>query len=181
MNPVMYDKNITGDDPYYWVFSEISSDKWVNMTVIVPGKDGELPKTFGHYHTTPVKETYKLIHGEGVLLLQKKSEKDGKWDKNRVEEVYWVLFKPGDELIITPEWGHSWSNLGNTPLVTFDDWDHGHSPDDYKPIEELEGMCFYLVRNGEDIKSIPNKNYIDLPEPKWITAKEFNELNKLRD
>jgi len=176
--PVLMVKNSEGPDPAYWVFEGITNHQWENMTVIVAGSfNGEFPKTFGHYHTAKVDETYKLVHGSGVLMLQKKHYEKGRWVPEIIDEIYLVEFEPEDEILITPEWGHAWANVGNTPLITFDNWRSGHSPDDYKPIEKLQGLAYYLVDEGGNITAKPNPNYKQTPEPKHITAKEFGTLH----
>ncbi len=179
--PVLMDENASGPNPVYWVFSDVSRGRWANVTLITPGlytsaalsAGGEFPKTFGHYHGTKVDETYHLIEGEGVLQLQKKYIENGKWIKDRVEKVYLIKAKPGDEILITPEWGHSWSNVGEGPLISFDDWRSGHKISDYEDIKSLQGLSFYLVKEEGKIKAIKNPNYKDLPEPIWISASEF--------
>ncbi len=201
---VLMDRSATGPDPVYWVFSEISDssslkgpapqdDKkvWANVTLITPGlytsagstilttsplsAGGEFPKTFGHYHGTNVNETYFLVAGKGVLQLQSKFIENGQWIKIKVRKVYLIKADPGDEILITPEWGHSWSNVGDLPLISFDNWTLGHSPSDYEDIKALQGLAYYLTKDNGEIKTIPNPRYKDLPEPIWITAKEFAE------
>lgn len=164
---VLKDSTSSGPDPVYWVFGEISEEKWANLTVITPGNyNGEFPKTFGHYHPENAPdETYQLIDGQGVLIMQKKD----------LSEVYLIKAKPGDEIIITPEYGHSWSNLGKKPLISYDDWRSGHQPSDYADIARLHGMAYYLIEEGGEVKAVPNPNYKDLPEPIWVTSKEFSE------
>lgn len=186
LKPVLKDPNSFGPDPVYWVFSEVTegrpeqsegSKSWANVTVIAPGKIGEeYPKTFGHYHGTDVDEVYHLIEGEGVLLLQKKFiDENGNWIKEKVEEVVLIKAKPGDEVVITPEWGHSWSNIGKGPLLSFDNWRAGHSPTDYSDIEALQGLAYYLVEEAGKVTAVANPNYIDLPGPKWMSAEEFTK------
>ncbi|MBI3485386.1 hypothetical protein HY025_00415 [Candidatus Daviesbacteria bacterium] len=183
--PVLKDPDASGPDPVYWVFPEISDpsatpqdDKaWANMTVIVPGRYGnEYPKTFGHYHGTNVNETYHLVEGEGVLVMQKRILKDDNIVEDQVEEVYLIKAKPGDEILITPEWGHSWSNVGKLPLISFDDWRSGHKPSDYEIIKNMQGMAYYLVDENGEVKAVANPKYENLPEAKWITAEEFKKL-----
>jgi len=180
MTPVLADPNISKDknkdDVVYWVFSDISKT-WENLTLISPGDyNGEFPKTFGHYHSSPVTEKYKLISGEGILLMQKRKFIDDDWVSDRLEKIYFVEFLPGEEIEITQEWGHSWINIGNEPLITMDDWKEGHSPDDYKPIEEQGGMGYFFIKKDNRAQFLPNPKYKDLPKPEWITAKEFNEI-----
>lgn len=177
LKPVLRDSGESGPDPVYWVFSEISeNDKWANITVIAPGSfGGEYPKTFGHYNGPQINETYKVIEGEGVLLLQKRKLIDGQAVDGKIEEVLLIKAKPGEEIVITPEWGHSWSNVGEYPLLTFDTWRQSHSPDEYQHVEKLQGMAYYLVFEGQEVKPVPNPNYEDLPEPVWISAEEFGE------
>ncbi len=179
MSPVLMNKSISGKDSVYWVFSNVSK-KWENMTVIAPGSnDGEFPKTYGHYHTgSNATERYKLLSGQGILLMQKRKFIDDDWNPEIIERIYLVEFIPGDEIDITVEWGHSWSNIGTEPLVTLDNWKEGHTPDDYKPIEKLGGMSYFLMKKDGGAEFIPNRNYKDLPKPEWISAFDFNKLNQ---
>lgn len=168
-----------GADPVYWVFKGVTEEQWENCTIIVSGKLGsEYPKTFGHYHPQGVPiEIYHLIEGEGVLQMQKKKIVNGELQADEVEEVYLVKAKPGDEIAITPDWGHSWSNVGSGPLISFDNWRTGHTPSDYEPIEKMKGLAYYLIEENGEVKAVPNPEYKNLPEAKWITASDFAKLN----
>lgn len=166
--------------PVYWVFSEVVDPEpvegWANVTVIAPGKLGqEYPKTFGHYHPDDAPdEIYHLIEGEGVLILQKKYiDEVGQWQQDKVAEVVLIKARAGDEIVIKKEYGHSWSNIGDGPLISFDNWRSGHTTADYEVIEKMQGMAYYLIEEGGETKAIPNPNYTNLPEPKWVTAEEF--------
>lgn len=177
--PVLKDPNSSGPDPVYWVFSEVSDSTWANITIITPGfYGGEYPKTFGHYHGVDVDETYHLIEGDGILQLQKKKMVGGKWIENEVEEVFLIRGKPGEDLLITSEYGHSWSNVGKGPLISFDDWKSGHAPSDYEVIQKFQGLAYYLVEENREIKAVPNPKYNNLPEPKWISAAEWATRHK---
>lgn len=173
---VLMDPKADGPETAYWVFSQLSHDKWENMTVINSGRYGkEFPKTYGHYHPVKVLETYKLIHGEGVLQLQKKHFENDVWVPEIVDEVFLVKFGQDDEVGIIPDdYGHSWSNTGGSPLISLDDWRSGHSPYDYDNIQKLKGLCYYLTDMGGKIELVPNPNYKDHPEPKWVTPEELN-------
>ena len=182
MVSVLTDQNLKEHNPesaVYWVFSEVSK-LWENMTVISPGSyNGEFPKTFGHYHSTNVTEKYKLLSGRGILLLQKRKFNDDDWITDELEKIYFVELIPGDEVDISQEWGHSWSNIGNEPLVTLDNWKEGHTPDDYEPIEKMGGMGYFLIHNNGGAEFKPNPRYKDMPNPEWITLEDFKKLNVL--
>lgn len=174
--PVLKDPMSSGPDPVYWVFSELTqTERWANLTIIAPGLyNGEYPKTFGHYHGTDVPETYHLIEGEGILMMQKKHlDENGNHVPEMVDEVVLIKAKAGDEILITPEWGHSWSNIGKYPLLSFDDWRSGHDPSDYETIKNLQGLAYYLVEEEGKVTPVPNSNYKNLPEPQWMTAQQF--------
>lgn len=172
---VLKDPGSTGPDPAYWVFSEVSEGKWANITIWAPGRyNGEYTKTFGHYHPeNAANETYRVIEGKGILQLQKKHLENGTWTPEKVDEVFLIKAETGDEIIIPFEYGHCWSNIGDGPLLTFDNWTSGHTPADYEPVEKLQGLAYYLIEEQEEIKAIPNSKYKDLPEPVWLTAEEF--------
>lgn len=183
MGPVLADPNINDESdsskPIYWVFSNVSK-LWENMTVISPGSiNKEFNKTFGHYHSSPVTEKYKLISGKGILLLQKRKFADDDWINDQIEKIYFVEFVPGDEIDISQEWGHSWSNIGSDPLVTLDNWKEGHVPDDYTPVEKMGGLGYFLMQKDGGANFVPNPKYKDLPKPEWLSARDFNKLSDL--
>lgn len=175
LRSVLKEPLASGPDPVYWVFSEISTrTKLANLTVIAPGRfNGEYPKTFGHYHHNPATEIYHQVYGEGILLLQKKHLENGVWRPEKVEEVLLVTIKPGDEVTIKPEYGHSWSNVGDGPLLLYDNWSVGHWPADYEMIQKLHGLAYFLLEENGEPTAIPNPLYQNLPEPVWLTAQEF--------
>jgi len=167
------DASSSGPDPVYEVFTDINQPSWVNQTVIYPGKLGqEYPKTFGHYHGVKVDEIYHLVEGEGVLILQ--TGRTTNDERRTTDKVVLIKMKPGDEIKITPEWGHAWSNTGQTSLVAYDNWSAGHTEADYQEIKNLHGMAYYLIEQDKQVHVVKNPHYQNLPEAVWMTAAEFN-------
>lgn len=164
MRGVLIDSDVTsGPDPVYQVFTELNDHFWINKTVIAPGKLGaEFTKTMGHYHQVKVDEIYYVAAGKGVIILQSD------------EKFFLVKAGVGDKVVIKPEFGHSWSNVGDTELVLFDNWQVPHSPTDYAWVEIEHGMGYFLVEEKNEIKLLPNPKYVKLPSPVWLTAEEFS-------
>lgn len=177
ITPVLMDPEAKGPDPVYYMFYDVSPKSWANITVMTPGQYGsEFPKTFGHYHGTTSLETYHVISGSGILQLQKKFMEQKMWVPERVEEVFLVTVNPGEEIVIRPEYGHSWSNVGEMPFITYDNWRDGHQPADYVMVERQQGLAYYLTRDESGkVKAVANPKYQQLPEPIWLTAAEFKE------
>lgn len=164
LKDVLKNVNSIGVDPVYWVFSGVSKNKWENITVLAPGNIGEeFTKTYGHYHSTDVNETYKVLSGEGLLILQKKHFENGVFIPEIIDEVKIIKGSAGDEFVITPEYGHSWSNISDEPLVTLDDWRWGHKPEDYEYMKNFQGMCYYVIKNGDSFQLIKNLKYKTVP------------------
>jgi len=179
LSPVLLYPNSAGPEVAYFMFKGISKGKWENITMTVSGDyGGEFVKTYGHYHEAQVDETYLLIHGKGLFLLQEKYFENNSWVQNRVKNFYIVEPKVGDEIVVKPQLAHSWSNLCDTPLITFDTWQSGHTGLDYEPITKQKGLAYYLVKDNGQAKLVPNLNYVDTPDPKWLTVAEYNKLIK---
>ena len=172
LKSVLKNPEATGPDPVYFVFMDVSEDKWANITIIQNGKIGdEYPKTFGHYHSNPTPETYHLLAGSGILQLAKKHMDGDTWVPEMVDAVYLVKVKPGEEIVITEEYAHSWSNVGEMPTISYDDWRSGHQTS-----ERLQGLPYYLVEENGEPKATPNPHYQNLPQPIWTTVEQFAKL-----
>lgn len=153
-----------------------------NITVWEVGTvGGEYIKTYGHYHVGKLDETYWILQGEGIVLLQKrKQNRDGE-----IESFYAVPVKTGDSVFIPSGMGHLVVNTGKTWLVTSDDSPvnfeeadpvslPGHA--DYGAVKKMRGFAYYLIEeNGEPIL-VKNPNYKVVPEPRWLTPKEYASL-----
>lgn len=181
---VLLNTKIKGDATSYWVFTDVtlpnptSTKKWINMTIIAPERiDIEFNKTYGHYHPVKVVETYKVLSGKGVLYLQKKHIDKGKHIEDMVDEVLCIRVQPGEEIQIPFEWGHSWINIGEEPLVSVDDWNEPHTHSDYEPIKKTQGMAYYITSGGDGIiNEIPNPRYKNHPPVKWVDVKQAKEI-----
>jgi len=173
LKPVLQDPSSQGPSPIYTV-EPANQDEWINKTVIQPGKLGkEYTKTFGHYHTIKSEpELYRVESGEGILILQKKHIKEGEWRPEKVDEVLLVQAKAGDQILITPEYGHSWSNVVPSPLVLLDNWSYEHSNEDYAFIAKHKGMSYYLVEEDGKPTPVKNTNY-EAPQPIWATPEQL--------
>lgn len=127
---------------------------------------GEYIKSFGHYHTWDFQETYHIVSGEGVALMQKRvTGEDGSPTSSAIEDFRVLRVHAGDTLDIPLGYGHILCNIGNTFLITVD-----NSPSDpqtaktkphadYEPIRFLHGFAFYLVERDGKPALLRNQNY----------------------
>src|SRR3989344_1751223 len=110
MGEVLMDSN--SDEPeihYYMVRGGVDKK---NITIWEVGKVGkEYIKTYGHYHVGDISETYKVIQGEGVVLLQirKKDAQDIPVD-DEIESFYCLKVKVGDSVFIPSGTAHLVAN-----------------------------------------------------------------------
>src|SRR5262249_824803 len=131
-----------------------------NVTVWEPGTvGGEYIKAFGHYHIGKLDETYWVLFGEGMLVMQKLEEQDGELGADGVAECKVIPVEAGDSQFIPAGWGHLALNVGKTYFVTADStpvnfadkepagWP-GHA--NYELVEQMRGFAFYVVeRDGK--------------------------------
>ncbi len=148
-----------------------------NITVWEPGTIGdEYIKAYGHYHVDGIPETYQIVQGEGILLLQKRIVRDGKTINDELESCTAIFVKAGDKIDIPGDEGHTMINTGNIWLVTIDDSPiAGTTPEeiskpshaDYAPIKTMHGFGYYVVKNSENKPEfVKNSNYKVIPELK---------------
>jgi glucose-6-phosphate isomerase len=157
MKDVLMDPNASGPPIHYYMIRGGSDRR--NVTVWESGTvGGEYIKTYGHYHVGQLDETYWVVFGEGIALLQKMVEIDGKPQPDRLALFKAQKVKAGDSVYMPPEHGHLLVNTGKTYFVTADnspvdlgDKDPismpGHA--DYELVKQMRGFAYYVVeRNG---------------------------------
>jgi len=136
-----------------------------NVTVWEIGKVGdEYIKTYGHYHVGKMDETYWIVQGEGIALLQKRVDES---DSARIEEFKAISVKAGDSVYMPAGYGHLVVNTGKEWLVTVDD-SPVEGPDDsasmpghadYEPVKQMRGFAFYVVEKDARPALVRNPRY----------------------
>jgi len=172
MKDVLMDPAGAGPAIHYYMIRGGVDQK--NITVWEPGTiSGEYIKTYGHYHVGKLEETYWVLYGQGVTLLQK-LEADG-----IVEEFKAIQVKAGDQVHMPSGYGHLFANVGETYFVTADDSPvsftdvdtasmPGHA--DYEPVKRMQGFAYYVVEH--EGKPALKRN----PKYKEIKKKDFGGL-----
>lgn len=171
MQEVLLHPNDNGPSIHYYMIRGGSDQR--NITVWEPGLVGdEYIKTYGHYHVGDLSETYWILYGEGIALLQKRAEdKQGNPINNVIEEFQAIPVKPGSEVFLPSGYGHLVVNTSDTYFVTADDSPvHFDDPDpaglpghaDYKPVQEMKGFAYYIVEKDGKPALRRNPNYKEI-------------------
>lgn len=168
MKEVLMDPNGIGPEIHYYMIRGGKNQK--NITVWEPGTiSGEYIKTYGHYHVGSIDETYWILYGEGIALLQKLAvDESGKMIPDIVEEFKAVPVKTGDSVYMPSGWGHLVVNTGLIYFVTADDspvnFDDvnpvslpGHA--DYEPVKQMHGFAYYVVEHNSKPALVRNRKY----------------------
>lgn len=179
MKDVLLYPESEGPEIHYYMIRG-GKDK-TNITVWETGTvGGEYIKTYGHDHVGKLDETYLVLQGEGIVLLQKRKEsKDGE-----IESFYAIKVKKGDSVFIPSETGHLVVNTGKTWLVTSDDSPvnfaeadpvslPGHV--DYEAVKKMHGFAYYVVEENGETSLVKNPNYRVVPEAEWLTPAEYSQ------
>ena len=174
MQEVLMDKDAIGPSiHYYMIRGDMKNGKGNNITIWEPGVVGrEFIKTYGHYHIGDLDETYKVISGEGIILLQKLAAKsNGDMIPDVIEDFKVIPVKSGDEQFIPAIWGHLALNTGPDYLVTSDDSPvnfeevnpaslPGHA--DYSLVKQMRGFAYYVVENNGKPALVRNPRYKEI-------------------
>ena len=147
----------------------------LDLTILPAIKLGqEFNKTFGHIHQGNEPETYKLLLGEALFLLQKFSlegNKPGLKEFERpitVEKIKIIHPNRGEIVEIPSGWHHETINIGNLPLILVN-WIPANTKNYYHLVEEMHGFGYYIIDNNEDgYELVENKNYTEVPEAELI-------------
>lgn len=173
MKEVLMNPQAQGPEIHYYMIRGGVDKK--NITVWETGTvGGEYIKAYGHYHIGQLQETYWIVQGEGIVLLQKrKVNEKGLYVDDEIDFFQAVAVKAGDHILIPSGMGHLVVNTGSTWLVTVDDSPvnfkeadpvslPGHA--DYEPVRKLHGFAYYVVEENGKPKLVKNPNYKSVPE-----------------
>jgi glucose-6-phosphate isomerase, archaeal len=148
-----------------------------DITVIPPAMIGEeFNKTVGHYH--PMKdgtqfaypEVYEVLHGKGLVLLQKMDN-----DFKKVITVIALEIKAGDKIVYPPNYGHILINTGTEPLVT-SNWVAQDFKSLYTQVSDYQGMAYYVVADKNGYTFVANPKYGSVPPVRMIDDKFMNRF-----
>jgi glucose-6-phosphate isomerase len=177
MQEVLMDPASAGPAIHYYMIRGGSKKK--NITVWEAGTiGGEYIKTYGHYHVGDLDETYWIIQGEGIALLQKMVVENGIPQPDKIEEFRAVAVKSGDSVYMPPNYGHLAINTGTEWFVTADDSPVAGADDsasmpghaDYELVKKMRGFAYYVVNKNGVPTLVPNKLY------KEVRKKDFGGI-----
>jgi glucose-6-phosphate isomerase, archaeal len=169
MKDVLMQPDAVGPAVHYYMIRGGSQKR--NITIWETGTvGGEYIKTYGHYHVGNLDETYAVLEGEGIALLQKLVVENGVPQIDRVEEFKAVKVKSGDSVYMPSGYGHLVVNTGKTWLVTSDD-SPVHGPKDsasmpghadYEPVKKMRGFAYYVIKKNGATTLVRNPLYKEI-------------------
>lgn len=165
LREVLYHPDAVGPDPYFYIRNLPNLEKAegyrCDLTGLIPHRyEGELTKTYGHYHAADVKERYQVLSGEALFLLQKPDPAD----PEKIQEISLKRAEAGDVVEVEPDFGHITINAGSDLLVVLN-WEYENADNDYEVIKKLRGFGYYILMTKDGkITAEPNPNYTSLPE-----------------
>ncbi len=191
MQEVLYDHQAINLDELYYMYRGIAladdlplikkSGLRYDVTAVRPGSiSREYVKTAGHYH--PVKsgtnftwpEVYEVLHGRAHYLLQKAVLDQ----PDMLEEVYLIAAKPGDKVLIPPQFGHITINPGEEFLI-MSNWVAEGFSSLYEPLRRMKGGAYFELEGSEAPEFVPNPNYRKLPPLKRCSVVPVEEFSLL--
>lgn len=168
MQDVLMDPSGVGPAIHYYMIRGGVDQK--NTTVWEPGTiSGEYIKTYGHYHVGELSETYWIVYGQGVALMQKLVEdENGEMIADQVAEFKAIPVTAESEIFMPAKYGHLLVNTGSTYLVCiddspvdFDDRDPSSFPGhaNYELVKEMRGFAYYVVEHDGKVALKKNPAY----------------------
>jgi len=161
MKKILYDKEwakTAKNLGVYYMYRGLKEKSGLRYDItVMPAKmlGKELPKTKGHEHMGNYGEVYIVLKGKAIYLMQKR--------KNEiVEDVYAVMAKKGDVVVIPAGYGHLTINPSKK-FLKMANWMAKEAKSNYKPFEKMRGACYYYTKSGW----IKNKNYKKVPKLKF--------------
>ncbi|PIR72695.1 MAG: glucose-6-phosphate isomerase [Candidatus Nealsonbacteria bacterium CG10_big_fil_rev_8_21_14_0_10_36_24] len=171
MKEVIYDRKWLRTAPnleLYYMYRGLKEKNGLRYDItIIPAKmvGKEFVKTKGHEHIGKYGEVYVVLEGEAIYLMQKR-------EKDIIKDVYAVKAKKNDIVVILPDYGHVTINPWQKALKMAN-WMAKEVKSDYKPIQKMQGACYFAVAQKSESKEQSAKL-------KWIKNKNYKKVPKLR-
>lgn len=173
MGDVLMHPEASGPFVHYYMIRGGSSKKnitvWENGTV-----GGEYVKAYGHYHVNNIGETYQILSGSGIVLLQEREkDEDGNMINDTIASIKAIFVSAGDTVHIPATAGHLMVNTGVGWLVTSDDSplpiDREAHPEwpmhaDYESVKSVHGFGYYVVEQDGKHAFVKNPHYKKVPD-----------------
>ena len=171
MREVLMNPDGAGPASHYYMIRGGKDQR--NVTIWEPGTvAGEYIKTYGHYHIGDLDETYWILLGQGIAILQKLAvDTSGNMIPDIVEDLKIIPVTAGDSVYMPARFGHLVVNIGLTYLVTaddspvdFEDKDPASLPGhaDYSLVQKMRGFAYYIVNHNGQPALVPNKLYREI-------------------
>lgn len=178
MREVLMHPEAAGPAIHYYMIRGGSKKR--NITVWETGTvGGEYIKTYGHYHVGDLDETYWVVQGEGIALLQSMVVENGVAQEDQIAEFQAVRLTAGESVYMPPGHGHLVVNIGPEWLVTADN-SPVEGPDDsasmpghadYEAVKRMRGFAYYVVEKDGAPLLVPNPLY------KEVQKKDFGGIS----
>lgn len=140
-------------------YSVIHGEAGQNITILTSGKNGEeFNKTYGHFHNYQGVETYNVVYGQGVLILQRNDE------NGEAKEFKVMSLRGGTTVEIPSGYGHTLVNIGKTYLVVVDNAPVGDRFHNFEPLKQKRGFAYYVIDKKGEIGFEANPNYHTHPQ-----------------
>ena len=155
------------DCDLYYMYRGIDKKDGLRYDItIIPHKmlGAEFSKTKGHYHVGHFQETYTVLEGSAIYLMQKLDE------SGNIADVYAVKTQKGQSVIIPSGYGHVTINPLETEDLKMANWISPECKSDYSLFEKNQGACYYYVKGPASAKGygegtwVKNENYKNVPE-----------------
>ncbi len=156
---------------------DLRGDLRYDLTLIYPEDAvGELPRTFGHYHTQGYAELFEVIEGKIMALTQKHGA-----EPDMIEEAYLIEAGAGDKFVILPDFGFTNINQDKSKNLLFSNWVGVKVENQYDFIKRYNGFCYRAIRDDNgNITFEKNENYKKIPKLVKLKPKDLpKELEDL--
>jgi glucose-6-phosphate isomerase len=184
MRVVLRDPCCKGPDVVYWMYRDLALPEHAGLKdatglrydiSVFRGEPmgSEVFKTSGHYHpyiddagkpyNLSWPEVYEVLYGEAIYLLQKVDNIYSDCFYGKVEDFIVVRAKPGQKVVMPPNYGHVTLNPNPGKPLVMCNWVCNWFKSYYESVEQAKGFGWWRVLKGKGKSKkaawVPNPSY----------------------